>query len=418
MEAEIIATGDEIRTGALVDSNSAHIALALEAEGVTITRHHAVGDDGEVLAGLFREVSGRADLAVVTGGLGPTVDDRSAEAAALAGGVSLRMDNVALRSIEAFFEKRGREMSPSNRKQAMLPEGSRRMDNPVGTAPGFSMSISRCRFFYLPGVPSEMRRMLREQVLPEIRSLQGEDRPVHRVLTLSTFGLPESVVGDRLNDLPTRFPELQLGLRAHFPSIQVRLYASGRDEANLESTLKAASEWVARRLDPIRVVSFVGEDLETVVGRLLREQGATLAVAESCTGGEIAHRITNVPGSSDFFLLSAVTYANSAKTEWLGVAPETIEAFGAVSEQTAKAMAKGVRERTGADFGVSTSGIAGPTGGSEEKPVGTVCIGIASPDRIKGYRYVFPFGRRRMNKTIFAASALDLLRRELMKRNE
>jgi nicotinamide-nucleotide amidase len=175
---------------------------------------------------------------------------------------------------------------------------------------------------------------------------------------------------------------------------------------------------VARRLDPIRVVSFVGEDLETVVGRLLREQGATLAVAESCTGGEIAHRITNVPGSSDFFLLSAVTYANSAKTEWLGVAPETIEAFGAVSEQTAKAMAKGVRERTGADFGVSTSGIAGPTGGSEEKPVGTVCIGIASPDRIKGYRYVFPFGRRRMNKTIFAASALDLLRRELMKRNE
>lgn len=415
MKAEIIATGDEIRTGALVDSNSAHIADALEFEGLQVTRHHAVGDGLDALEGLFCEVAGRADLAVVTGGLGPTVDDRSAEAAARAGGVSLHLDPVALGAVERFFEKRGREMSPSNRKQALLPAGSRRLDNPVGTAPGFSQTIGRCRFFFLPGVPPEMRRMLADRAIPEIREMLGDERRFRRVRTLTTFGLPESTVGDRLDGFSERFPDLQLGLRARFPTIQVRVYAEGRDAEAMEEALGAAADWVAGRLDAVRVLSRHGEDMETVVGDLLRKRGATLAVAESCTGGEIAHRLTNVSGSSDYFLLSAVTYANSAKTALLGVPDATLQAHGAVSEETAKAMASGVRERAGADFGLSTSGIAGPAGGSEDKPVGTVCIGLAGPGGVKGYRYVFPFGRRRMNKTIFAVSALDLLRRELLK---
>ncbi len=413
MIAEIIATGDEIRTGALVDSNTAYIAERLEQAGVAVVRHHSVGDDTEVLASVFREAGSRADIVVVTGGLGPTTDDLTSEAAAAAVGVGLSLDPVALAAIEAFFEKRNRPMTVSNRKQAMLPEGSLRLDNPVGTAPGFQLTIGRGRFFCLPGVPPEMRRMFKDKVLPGIEALQGGRRPCRLVKTITTFGLTESMTGEKLAGITHEFPDIKLGLRAKFPEIHVKLYVTGHDRAALEHILEKATLWVSEKIG-INVLSRNGRSMEAVVGELLSGKKATLGMAESCTGGLIASQLTDVAGSSDYFLFSGVTYSNAAKVNVLGVLPETLETYGAVHEETVKQMAKGARRVAGADYGLSVSGVAGPDGGTPDKPVGTVCIGIATPAGVRGYRYLFPFGRRLMNKSIFAVSALDLLRRELL----
>lgn len=415
MFAEIIATGDEIRSGALVDSNSAHIAQALEITGVAVRHHHALGDDLEQLVTLFKAVGQRAAIAVVTGGLGPTEDDLSAQAAADAAGVELRSDPGALEVVERYFKKLNRQMTPSNRKQANLPAGAIMLDNPVGTAPGFMLSINTCKFFFLPGVPYEMKRMLKDEVLPRIRKLIGSAESYPFVKTISCFGLPESQVGEKTAGVVKKFPELKLGWRAKFPEIQVKLYGRASDADAIEARFQAAADWVKNQLGH-HVFSEDGSSMETVVGRLLQKNGATLAVAESCTGGLIAHRLTNVPGSSDYFLLSAVTYANEAKTAVLGVDPDTISRFGAVSKETAAAMAKGVRNLAKATYGLAVSGIAGPGGGTPEKPVGTVCTAVSGPDGTQAHQNCFTFGRRRMNKSIFAMAALNLIRRELEKR--
>jgi nicotinamide-nucleotide amidase len=413
MIAEILTTGEEIRTGALVDSNSAHIAEALHTAGVRVGRLNGVGDDRDAIAGILTEIGGRADLAVVTGGLGPTVDDRSAEAAAAAAGAALRCEPQALASIEAFFLSRGRPVTASSRKQAMLPSGSEVLPNPVGTAPGFSLTIGRCRFFFLPGVPFEMRRMLAEQVLPRIEAMRGPNREHHLVATISCFGLTESMTGERLEGLEGQFSGVRLGLRAKFPEIQVKLYCEETSRSEAARRIARAGDWAKERLGDA-VFSESGEAMEAVVGRLLREAGATLAVAESCTGGLISHRLTEVPGSSEYFLLSAVTYANEAKIRLLGVSPQTLERHGAVDEETAREMACGARRFAGATYGLATSGVAGPGGGSEEKPVGTVCIGLATPGGSGSRRFRFNYGRRSMHKEIFAMQALDMLRRKLL----
>lgn len=412
MKAEILATGDEIRSGALVDSNSAYISQELEAAGVEVFRHSCVGDNLDVLAAILQEIGRRADISIVTGGLGPTLDDLSSEAAARALGVDLVLDEAALSAIEAWFRSHKRPMSDSNRKQALFPRGARRLDNPLGTAPGFEVQIGHCRFFFLPGVPVEMRRMLAAEVVPRIKDLQGS-RHVYRIRSVSTFGYPESVVNEKLSGFEKRFADLKLGLRAKFPEIHVRLYGHSDDAGDLEKRLEEACGWVGRRMGN-RLVSLSGKPLEAMVGQLLRERQATVALAESCTGGLIAHQLTSVPGSSDYFLMSAVTYANDAKVKILGVRPHILELNGAVSEDVARQMAEGVRRVTGADYGLSTSGIAGPGGGSGEKPVGTVCIGLASERRCFGRRYQFFFDSRSTNKLIFSATALDILRRELL----
>ncbi len=411
--AEILATGEEIRTGALVDSNSAFIAEQLEHCGVKVVRLNGVGDELDRLTAVLKEIGGRADVSVVTGGLGPTVDDLSAQAAADAAGVALRMDPAALSSIEAFFRQRNRPMNPSIRKQALLPAGAEALCNPVGTAPGFQLRIGRCLFFFLPGVPFEMKHMLADHVLPRMADLPGGRREVRRVKTLSCFGLTESLTGERLDGLGKEFPGIRLGLRARFPEIQVKLYASGPDEKQVTEALEKAAAWAHERLGDI-VFADTGEPMAAVVGRLLRERNTTLAVAESCTGGLISHWLTEVAGSSDYFLLAAVTYANDAKTRMLGVAGDTLAGCGAVHAETAREMAAGARRLAGATYGIATSGIAGPAGGSAEKPVGTVCVGLATPRQAVGYRFHFDYGRRSMNKQMFAMKALDVLRRELL----
>jgi nicotinamide-nucleotide amidase len=413
MIAEILATGDEIRSGALVDSNSAYIARELEEAGVEVVRHTSVGDDPESIVSILQEIACRADIAVVTGGLGPTDDDLTTAAAARAAGVELVLDPRALDSVESFFKARQLPLTPTNKKQALLPASAQCLMNPIGTAPGFQLKIEGCEIFFLPGVPFEMRQMLTAEVLPRLIQLQGRVRSVRLVKTLSTFGLTESATAEHLDGFEERFPLIKLGFRAKFPEIHVKLYGSGLDEDELRSKLAKAEDWVAQQLGS-KIFSNTGESLEQAVGNLLRARNETLAVAESCTGGLIADLITEVPGSSDYFKLSAVTYANSAKINILGVAAGTLDIHGAVSEETAQEMAQGVQRISGATYGLATSGIAGPGGATDGKPVGMVCIGLATPDFVKGRRYHFTFGNRRMNKRIFAAAALELLRRELL----
>ncbi|MFO7712850.1 CinA family nicotinamide mononucleotide deamidase-related protein [Desulfosarcina sp.] len=414
MKAEILATGDEIRSGALVDSNSAFIAERLEENGIEVVRHSSVGDDLSILVPTLREIAHRAEVAVVTGGLGPTSDDLSAEAAAAAAGVELALNKDALENVEHFFKTFNRPMTVSNRKQALLPMGSRILYNPVGTAPGFALIIAKCLFFFLPGVPYEMKRMLGEHVIPQLNTLQGDAAMHSRVLTIATFGLPESLAGEKVAGVESLYPGVKLGLRANFPQIQVKLYGRDKDSASLDQRLTGAGGWALARLGP-NVISATGERMEAVVGKLLLERSATIALAESCTGGLIADWLTNVAGSSAYFLFSGVTYSNRAKMDLLGVKADTLEKHGAVNEETAREMAIGARRVAGATFGLSTSGIAGPDGGTEAKPVGTLCVGFAGPDRSFGRRLYFPFGKRLMNKKIFAMAALDLLRKELMR---
>lgn len=411
--AEIIATGDELRTGALVDSNSAYIAGHLESLGAVVRRHTTVGDDLKQLAGLFQEVGNRANLVVVTGGLGPTSDDRSAEAAALAVGEELVFDPEAFKVTQRFYERRKRPMAATNRKQAKLPPSAHYIDNPQGTAPGFRVTIGQADFFFLPGVPAEMRRMMAETVLPLVGDLLGADRQAGLLQTLTAFGLPESVVAERTAGFEAAYPEFALGYRAKFPEIQIKIYGQGPVSHTDPGRLETATAWLSDRMDD-RLVDTAETTLEAKIGQLLAAQNATLAVAESCTGGLIGHKLTNVAGSSDYFLLSAVTYSNAAKKQILGVPNKILEAWGAVHEETAAAMAAGVRRVAGATYGLATSGIAGPGGGTPDKPVGTVCIGLATPETTLGRRLHFFFDSRRAHKTIFAAAALDMLRLELI----
>jgi nicotinamide-nucleotide amidase len=413
MQAEILSTGDEIRSGALADANASHIARNLEDAGIAVLRHHCVGDDMEQLVMVLKEIAPRSDIGIVTGGLGPTADDITAEAAARAAGVAMAINDTALAGIESFFRKRQRPLTPSNRKPAIMPHGASVIANPSGTAPGFALNIDRCRFFFLPGVPAEMKRMLTETVLEAIAAGQGGKRDYILVSTLSSFGLPESVVDEKLAGLTQRFPEIRLGLRAVFPEIHIKLYARGKARQKLSEQLTQVSDDVVSRLDH-RVFSTQGETMQAVVGRLLRQQGATVAVAESCTGGLISHLLTDVSGSSDYFLFSGVTYSNAAKIRVLGVSPDILDRHGAVHEKTAQAMAEGARNVSGATYGIATSGIAGPTGAVPGKPVGTLCVGLARPDGSHGKRYQFPFDDRAMNKQVFAITALNRLRLALL----
>jgi nicotinamide-nucleotide amidase len=413
IQAEIISTGDEVLNGATVDSNAAHIAEVLNAAGVAVLRHVTVGDNLSMLADTFGEVGKRVDIVIVTGGLGPTIDDLTSEAAAEASGMSLQMDPLSLAKIEAYFRQRNIPMKDSNRKQALFPEGAEPLENPVGTAPGFSMIIGRARFFFMPGVPYEMKKMLNEQVLPRIKTLQGIDAVPDMTRIISTFGLPESDTGQRLKAFGSCFPDLRLGFQVKYPGILLKVYAGNDAPETMKQRIDAAVEWVCEKIGTY-VVSRSGKSLSETVGDLLKADNATLAVAESCTGGLISHMLTNVSGSSNYFLFSGVTYANEAKTCILNVPAEIIETYGAVHEETVKAMASGTRAIVGATYGLATSGIAGPTGGTEDKPVGTVCIGLAGPDGVHAQRRLFTFSRRLMNKQMFAAAALDLLRRHLL----
>jgi nicotinamide-nucleotide amidase len=307
-------------------------------------------------------------------------------------------------------------LTADNEKQAWLPASAQVLENTHGTAPGFAFQLNQCWFFCMPGVPFEMKQMMESGVVPRIQAVQAVQGGQTRLLIkrFTVFGLHESRVGGLLSSFNDQFPDIRLGFRASFPIIEVKLvYDADRSAAETEALLDRAGQWVARQLGR-KVVSDTGLSLEAEVGRCLASRGQTLAVAESCTGGLISHLITQVPGSSGYFLLSAVTYANSAKITVLGVRPDTLETCGAVHETTAMEMAEGARRVAGSDWAVSTTGIAGPGGEPTSKKVGTVCIGLAGPGGVaQSRKFEFKFDDRDKNKKMFAAMALELLRQRL-----
>jgi nicotinamide-nucleotide amidase len=413
MIAEILATGDELCSGAGLDTNSAHIASKLTEIGVEVARHTCVGDHLNLLVQTFSVMGERATTVIVTGGLGPTSDDLTAEAAAKAAGCRLKLDAQGWQAIETRLNQRGFAILPMQKKQAMLPEGSKLIQNPVGIAPGFEMKIGKSRFFFLPGPPREMKPMLAEGVLPRIFTINKMDKQQFQIKTISCFGLGESAVAENLSDFSQKYPALNLGFRVKFPEIQIKLYGRGNNSAKTKALIIEAADWVASKLGP-RILSLNGESMQMVVGQLLRQQKTTIALAESCTGGLIAHMLTGVPGSSDYFIFSAVTYANQAKKKVLGVSPETLLEHGAVSDATAIEMAHGARQVVDADYGLAVTGIAGPGGGSPKKPVGTVWVGLSTRNKDIARRFDFKFDDRDLNKNIFAVTALDVLRQRLM----
>ena len=414
MIAHILSTGDEVLLGDIIDTNSAFLCQGLKDMGIEVQKIMAVGDDIESIANVIEEISLHADICLVTGGLGPTRDDLTALACSRAAGRKLELNQQALASMQSYFAKRGFVLNRDNEKQAMLPETSRVLINHNGTAPGFYMKINNCLFYFMPGVPSEMKIMFEreiKQVLADEFSL-NDDILIER---LTVFGLPESRVGSLLKEFKTKFPRMRLGFRADFPVIEVKIILMNSDKDNKKalSDLAKAKQWAIDQLEN-KVVSTQGLSIAQELGQLLTKEKKTLAIAESCTGGLISNMVTDVAGSSDYFLFSGITYSNDAKINILNVKKQTIVEYGAVHEKTALEMAQGARLKAGADFAISTTGIAGPGGGTKEKPVGMVCIGLAGPSVLMAKTYQFSFGDRGRNKKMFAMMALELLRRHLV----
>ncbi len=413
MKIEIISTGEELLTGSVTDTNAAFIAQKFEENNYRVIRHTTTGDDYRTLVELFKESGKRSDIIVVSGGLGPTTDDLSAEAAANAAGSYLKQSDDAIESVKKYFDKYDRHMSESDLKQTMLPECADCIENPIGTAPGFSLMIDASLFYFIPGVPREMKDMLLNSVLPGVASLSGRQSNQTIKQSLFLFGLPEAVVDEKLKGIEKKFAGIITGFRADFPVIEIKLLMkviSESERENGEIEFGKAVAWVYEQIGDYIFSDSTGK-MEAVVGKLLSDKKKTIAVAESCTGGLIGHKLTAVAGSSDYFLTSCVTYANKAKIDILGVKPETIEIYGAVSEETVKEMADGVRRISGADYAIATSGVAGPDGGSPEKPVGIVFIGVSSDKATKTFEFRSPFQNRSQNKIVFYIKTLDLLRR-------
>lgn len=413
MIVEIVSTGDELLSGSIIDTNTSYLASKFLEIGILVKRCSLVGDDRNELQAVIEEISSRADIVIFTGGLGPTKDDLTSEIAAVASKDKLVMNKEALSAVESFFEKKKIKMAEINKKQAYLPSKAKMIENSCGTAPGFYMYFGKAIFYFLPGVPFEMREMFEKTVIPDVCKKFKIKKRVSSKITL--FGVPESKAGQNLKDFQAKFPFFQLGFRAVFPIIEIKLLSSvEQNEINLKEDLKKAKDWIISKFDAAQIVSDKGLSMEQEVARLLIKKKKTIAVAESCTGGLISDLLTNISGSSAYFLFSAVTYSNEAKINVLGVNPDTILKYGAVHQKTAEEMARGVMEKAHADFGISTSGIAGPTGGSDEKPVGTICIGFAKKGFSQGKTYCLNFNDRARNKKIFAYACLNNLRKELV----
>jgi nicotinamide-nucleotide amidase len=406
MTCAVLSIGTELTRGELTNSNASYLGSELTALGFEVVEHDTVDDNRERIVEAIERLAGKARVIVCTGGLGPTTDDITTEAVAASLGVRLARDEVSLELIRRRLEKFGRALSASNSKQADFPEGADILPNPVGTAPGFGVRVGECVAYFLPGVPREMKKMFEEQVVPRIRALASNN---HFQLRVRTFGLPESVVGEKLDGVEHDFPGTIIGYRAHFPEIEVKVLAKAASHSAARDVCERATAEVRARLGGY-VFGDADDTFAGVVGRALRTKGWTLAIAESCTGGLVGHMLTREPGASDFLLLDAVTYANSAKSRVLAVEEETIRWHGAVSSEVATAMANGAKRVSGADIALALTGVAGPGGGSDEKPVGTVFIALARPDGTTDVKHrVFP-GERVQIQTLASYAGLQLVR--------
>ncbi len=410
MRAVVISTGDELTTGRTLDTNAHYMADQLVAVGIDVVAMLVVGDYPDRIAWAWRTALQQADVIICTGGLGPTADDLTTETVAAVAGQPLVSDAAVADRIRQMFAAMGRTMPENNLKQALFPAGATIISNALGTAPGFRLSIAAergsCQCIVLPGVPREMKAMLAESVLPWLRAQQqGTDE--YRSHTFQTFGISESAL-DELVAGAVDSSTGRVAFRAAFPQISVRVTVHAPPEV-VDHRLRDAAAKLRERLGGF----CYGEGnvtMEAVVGELLARAGATIGVAESCTGGLIGHRLTDVPGSSRYVVADVVAYRNAAKQSLLGVAPATLERCGAVSCEVAEEMARGIRRVAGSTIGLATTGIAGPDGGTPEKPVGTVCVAIDSPAGTRSRRYQL-WGTREWVKLLTSQIALDWVRR-------
>ncbi len=408
LKVQLLLTGNEIMSGDTVDSNSALIARRLAELAITVHRKVTVGDDIELLQAELAAMADDADLLIVNGGLGPTIDDLTAEVLARVTGVDTEEHPRALAHLQDWCGRRRLTLNAANRKQAMLPAGADIIDNPIGSAVGFEMMVGKCRVICTPGVPGELAAML-DIIIADLA--RRTERPLERsILRLQTFGLGESTAQQMISDGIGDWPgEVELGFRAGAPQMEIKLSINS-------AGAMAARQRCREQLEQLFGDHIIGEGDMTLAARvldLLRERGATLTTAESCTGGLIASMLTRIPGSSDSFHAGFVTYANSIKHAVLGVDEQVLAREGAVSEPVVRQMALGAMERSGADYAIAVSGIAGPDGGTPDKPVGTVWLAWGSRDELHSCCLRWPV-ERTLFQTMVAAAGLDMIRRVLL----
>lgn len=410
MRIEILNTGTELLLGNTLNTHGSWFGRQLFNMGLRVARQTTV-PDGEAIREAFHEMLLRSDAILITGGLGPTSDDLTREIVAESLGLELHQDEQALRTLESFFAIRGKPMVAANLKQALVPTGADVLLNPNGTAPGLYLPprinrLSNCAVFLLPGPPRELYPMFHNEVAPRLRALSGV-ADVASVCELKFTGIGESDFHHGIDDELAALAGLEYGYCARMGEVDLRLI--GNDQVII-----SARELVLEKFSEC-LISDDGSSLEATVIRLLREKSKRLATAESCTGGLIANRLTNVPGSSDVFTHGWVTYANEAKMDQLHVAKELLDTHGAVSEEVARAMAEGAVQESGADFALSVTGIAGPSGGTEEKPVGTAWLGLGvRGGETQAFKVFHPRNRKDFKQAV-SQSALNLLRLELRK---
>jgi nicotinamide-nucleotide amidase len=408
LQVQLLLTGNEIMNGDTVDSNSALIAQRLSEAAVGVHRKVTVGDDVDLLKEELAAMIAAADLVIVNGGLGPTIDDLTAEILADVAGVPLEEHPQAVAHLQQWCERRNLALNAANMKQAMLPSGATIVDNPIGSAVGFEMTLGTCRVICTPGVPSELAAML-DAIVEDLAQRLGRP-PGRNILRLQTFGLGEStaqqIISDAIENWP---PEVELGFRAGAPQMEIKLTIASEAAGKAQQRCK-------EQLEQLFGDHIIGEGdtlLAEKVLQLLGERGATLTTAESCTGGLIASMLTRIPGSSEGFHAGFVTYSNAIKQSVLGVSEKTLADHGAVSEQVVREMVQGALDSSGADYAIAVSGIAGPDGGTPEKPVGTVWLAWGRRELIHTSCLCWPV-ERSLFQTMIAAAGLDMIRRMLL----
>ncbi|MDP4292371.1 MAG: competence/damage-inducible protein A [Bacteroidota bacterium] len=413
MRVEIITIGDELLIGQVVDTNSAWMAEQLNLIGLRVVQISSISDQRDHILTALEEAAGRAEIILITGGLGPTSDDITKPTLSEYFNSPLVFNEEVLKEVERMFSSRGLPVTPVNRKQAEVPAAATVMPNHNGSAPGMWLEKEGRIYVSMPGVPFEMKGIMTDYVLPELQKRFSSQSIYHK--TVLTQGMGESMVASRIEAWEKALPgSIKLAYLPQPGMVRLRLTGVGTDY----DTIKNQVETEAEKLTPLigeLIYGYDDDKMEIIVGRLLKEKGATLSTAESCTGGYIAHLITSVPGSSDYYQGSVIAYHNDLKKNLLGISETDLQTYGAVSSEVVIAMAEGARKRLGTDYAISTSGIAGPDGGSDEKPVGTVWIAVASPSGTEAR--LLHLGRDR-HRTIQMASfnVLNMLRKELIKK--
>lgn len=413
MNAEIVVIGTELLLGQNVDTNSSWIAQQLALLGVDVYGFQAVGDNEKRLEAALKMACERSTVVITTGGLGPTVDDVTRKVIARLAQKQLVFHENIAKAIEQRFAhfRPGKPFPKVNLNQAFIPQGATIIPNANGTAPGFIVKVAKSHLACLPGVPSEMKAMFEETVKPFLKSL-SPGGAVIKSRVYRTTGIDESALNEKIADIFEKSTNPTIGVLAHWEGVDIRLSAKAESVEKADALIEELGKVLTTRL-PNYIYGWDHDGIETIVGRMLTTRHMTLATAESCTGGLISHRITQVPGSSNYFLRGYVVYSNEAKEDALGVDPQVIQKKGAVSREVAEALAANVRRAAKADVGLSTTGIAGPTGGSVEKPVGLVYIGLSDEQATQAFEFRFTGNRESIQKRASQA-ALELLRRHCL----